>query len=94
MLPVPDTPFGGHSMHAKGGKPANLPDLCVIAHVFGRWSENVYKRRPTTVVELKKICEAEWVEIDEGFIQKIYIHMKKVYPWVVANGGKQIPSSK
>ena len=93
-LPVPHTPFGGHPIHAKGGRPANSPDLCVIEYVFGRWSENVYKRRPTTMVELKKMCEEEWDKIDQAFIQKIYIHMKKVYPWVVANGGKQYPSSK
>ena len=93
-LSVPHVPFGGHPIHQKGGRAANSPDLCVIEYVFGQWSENVYKRNARTMVELKKICEEEWSKISQSTIQKIFKHMLKVYPWVVANGGKQYPSSK
>ena len=93
-LPIPHTPFGGHPIRERGGRAANSPDLCAIEYVFGRWSENVYKRKATTMVQLKKICEEEWEKISQSTIQKMFKHMLKVYPWVVANNGEQYPSSK
>ena len=85
----PHVKLGGHPINAPGGRPPNSPDLCAIEYVFNEWGENVYKREPRTMVELKKICEEEWEAIPQSFIQSVYTHMTKVYPWVVEHGGEQ-----
>ena len=56
---LPHHPLGGHPMNAKAGRLPNLPDSCLTEHIFNDWTVAVYKRKPQTVVELKKIAEDE-----------------------------------
>ena len=82
-------PFGGHPINDFAGRPPNSPDLCVIEYCFAWWEERVMKRQPRTTTELINVCEEEWANLPQEWIQSTYRHMLKVYPWVKGHGGNE-----
>ncbi len=86
---VHHTAWGGSPINTKGGKAPNSPDLCPIEYLFNDWSNNVYKRSPNSVFELKKIAQEEWSKLRVDEVEKKYKHMQKVYKWVVDHNGNE-----
>ena len=75
---VPFVKLGGWPINEPGGRAPNSPDLCSIEYVFNEWGDNVYAKKPRTMVELKKIAQEEWKKIPQAFIQNCYTYVNSL----------------
>lgn len=68
--------------------PASSPDLNPIEQVFSIWSKKVARRCPSSVENLKEICEEEWENIDLEIVRKMIQKLKKTVKWVKDHNGE------
>jgi hypothetical protein len=55
--------------------PGNSPDLNPIENLWAHMAEEVAKRDPKTLVELRESIEEEWEKIDVDFLEKLVFSM-------------------